>query len=385
VILAASTLTVMAGAILGPVVPSIQSNLGVSESLAGLIITTHGALIVIFSPLAGIIVDRIGPRKPFVGGLILYAVGGGAGLLIDSFGPLLASRAVLGIGVAFVYTGLTVLIYEIYEGQRMNRALGLRSSANSIGAVIWPLIGGVLGTLTWQAPFGVYLVAFPLRLVTLFTVPEIRSDSSDGSLTTEGGFSGVVAVFRRKPELAGVYVLYFGANALLYSIIVFYPQLLARIEISSSFAISLYLAANGLAGGTSAAIYDRLLRRTDRIVLIVAAFLFWIVAFLSATLANSAFTAIPGVVGFGLGLGLVFPSAFSWIEALAPPDRKGQFSSYLAVAGYSGQFLSPVLFGLAVPWYGIRGVFGSAALIAFLAVIILLSGIWRQHRRGLAS
>src|SRR6056297_1271477 len=89
VILAASTLTVMAGAILGPVVPSIQSNLGVSESLAGLIITTHGALIVVFSPVAGVIVDRVGPRRPFVAGLFLYALGGGSGLLIDAFGPLL--------------------------------------------------------------------------------------------------------------------------------------------------------------------------------------------------------------------------------------------------------------------------------------------------------
>ena len=124
VILASATLTVMAGAILGPIVPAIQSSLGVSESNAGLIITTHGALIVLVSPIAGWLIDRIGPRRPFVFGLLLYGIGGGAGLVIDEFGPLLASRAVLGVGVAFMYTGITVLIYELYQGQRMNRALG---------------------------------------------------------------------------------------------------------------------------------------------------------------------------------------------------------------------------------------------------------------------
>ncbi len=64
VILASATLTVMAGAILGPIVPAIQSSLGVSESLAGLIITTHGALIVLVSPIAGALINRIGPRRP---------------------------------------------------------------------------------------------------------------------------------------------------------------------------------------------------------------------------------------------------------------------------------------------------------------------------------
>lgn len=377
VILASATLTVMAGAILGPVVPAIQSNLGVSESLAGLIITTHGAFIVVVSPLAGAVVDRVGPRRPFIGGLVLYAIGGAAGLGIDSFGPLLASRAVLGVGVAFVYTGLTVLIYDIYEAQRMERALGFRSSANSIGAVFWPLVGGALGTLSWQAPFGVYLIALPLGIVAYLSIPETGVEQSSQSKTGERGLSGVIRVFRRKPLLFGVYVLYFGANALLYTIVVFYPQLLAEIGITSSFAISLYLATNGLAGGISAAFYDRLLARTQRIFLIAAAFALWIVAFLSATLVDSAVSAFPAVLAFGLGLGLVFPSAFAWIEQFAPADRKGQFSSYLASAGYTGQFLAPVLFGPVVPLFGIRGVFGVAAVIAVLATLGLTTGLWR--------
>ena len=390
VVLASATLTVMAGAILGPIVPAIQASLGVSESRAGLIITTHGALIVLVSPIAGALIDRVGPRRPYIAGLLLYAVGGGAGLGIDAFWPLLASRAVLGVGVAFVYTGITVLIYQLYEGQRMDRALGLRSSANSVGAVVWPLVGGALGTLSWQAPFGVYLIALPLGLLAILTIPETggRTPDVDGGSTdselgsespeadseptdpeppgadSETGPAGVVGVFRRRPTLLGVYLLYFGANALLYTIVVFYPQLLEGVGVTSSFSISLYLAANGLAGGVSAAVYDRLIVRTSRPVLVAAALVLWTVAFAGATLVDSPLSAVPSVVGFGLGLGLVFPSAFGWIEALAPVDRQGQFSSYLASAGYTGQFISPVAFGPLVPVFGVQGVFGAAALLA---------------------
>ncbi|AWB28706.1 MFS transporter [Halococcoides cellulosivorans] len=410
VILGTATLTVMAGAILGPVVPAIQSGLGVGESRAGLIVTTHGALIVLVSPLAGALVDRIGPRRPLIAGLVLYGLGGGAGLVIDAFGPLLATRAVLGVGVALVYTGLTVTIYELYDGQGMERALGLRSSANSVGAVAWPLVGGALGTVSWQAPFGVYLIALPLGALAALTIPETRGGSTGpldprrwhgrarsarvaGAMrarfarpigTLSAGLRGVLATVRAalapivdRPALLGVYALYFGTNALLYAIVVFYPQLLDGLGIRSSFRVSLYLAAMGLAGGIAAASYDRLLVRTSRRTLVGVALATWIVAFGVATQVSGPIAAIAPVVGFGAGQGLVFPAAFGWIEALAPADRQGQLSSYLASAGYAGQFLSPVAFGLLVGPFGLRAVFAGAAGLAVLGAGVLGIDRWR--------
>lgn len=388
VILFSATLTVMAGAILGPVVPSIQSNLGVSESAAGLVITTHSVFIVLVSPLAGWAIDRIGPRKPLVGGLVLYAVGGGAGLVVDSFRPLLVSRAVLGAGVAFVYTGVTVLIYDRYEGRAMQHVLGLRSSANSLGSVTWPLLGGALGTLSWQAPFGVYLIAFPLGLAALAAIPATARGSADRGANPSadagpaGGVAGVVAVLRRRPSLLLVYGLYFGTNVLIYCVVVFFPQLLEGVGVVSSLSISLYLSANGAAGGVSALLYDRLVSRTSRHTLVGGALLLWTVAFGAASIVESPLAAVFPVVAFGSGIGLVFPSAFAWIEALAPVDRQGQFSSYLASSGYLGQFLSPVLFGPLVPLFGVQSVFAAAAVA--VAVSAAAFGIGVSRRRATA-
>jgi len=378
VIVAAATLTVMAGAILGPVVPQIQDELGVSGTAAGLIITTHGGVIVLASPVMGALVDRVGPRRPFVGGLVVYGVGGGAGLFVDSFLPLLASRVVLGIGTAAVYTAITVLIYQLYEGQAMERALGYRSSANSAGAAVWPLVGGAAGAVAWNLPFGVYLVALPLGLLAVLTIPETRDSPADAATDGDrsntpltGRVRATLAVFRRQPPLLLVYLLYFGANALLYAVVVFYPQFLPAVGVSSSFAISLYLAANGAAGGVSAAMYDRLLARSGRTALVGVAFLCWLVGFGAATMVQTAAAAMVPVVLFGLGLGLVFPSTFAWVEQFAPADRQGQFSAYVASFGYTGQFLSPLMFGPLVPLAGVRGVFAAASGAAGLAAIAL--------------
>jgi len=376
----------MAGAILGPIVPQIQRELGVSGTAAGLIITTHGGVIVLASPLMGSVIDRIGPRRPFVGGLFVYGIGGGAGLVVDAYLPLLASRVVLGIGTAAVYTSVTVLIYQLYEGQAMERALGYRSSANSAGAAVWPLVGGAIATLAWNFPFGVYLVALPLGLLAAVTIPETRAenddtpgDAAESTAPLRNRLAATLAVFRRQPALLFVYLLYFGANAFLYVIVVFYPQFLPEVGVSSSFAISLYLAANGAAGGLSAAVYDRLVRRVDRSLLVLAAFGLWLVGFGLAAVVDTAVEAIVPVVLFGLGVGLVFPSAFAWVEAFAPADRQGQFSSYIASFGYTGQFLSPVVFGPLVPLAGVRGVFGAAAIVAAVGGVGL--GIQKFYRR----
>lgn len=373
VLVAAATLTVMAGAVLGPVVPAIQDGLDVSESVAGLVITVHGAAIVVFSPVAGALIDRYGPRRPFIGGLGLYAVGGGAGLFIDSIVPMLLSRAVLGIGVACFYTGTTVLIYDLYEDQQMDRALGLRIGANSVGAAVWPLVGGALGLISWQFPFAVYLVAIPLGIVAFVTIPRTGRRMENRPPTQVGENEetlGIVATFRRRPALLGAYVLFFAANALLYSIVVFYPQLLRGVGVESSFGIGLYLSANGIAGGISSLFYDRLKKRFGAEVLVAGAFFLWLVGFVLATEITSPVGAFAPVVLFGVGLGTVFPSTFVWVEALAPEAQQGQFGSYVAMAGYVGQFLAPVIFGPLVTPFGIRGVFAATAGVAVIGTIV---------------
>ena len=56
--------------------------------------------------------------------------------------------------------------------------------------------------------------------------------------------------------------------------------------------------------------------------------------------ASTRVLALLPVVPFGLGQGLVFPTVLLWVEELVPADRQGRFSSYVAMAGYIGRFLS---------------------------------------------
>ena len=96
--------------------------------------------------------------------------------------------------------------------------------------------------------------------------------------------------------------------------------------------------------------------------------------------ASTRVLALLPVVPFGLGQGLVFPTVLLWVEELVPADRQGRFSSYVAMVGYVGQFLSPVLFGLVAEPFGIRTGFAVAAGCAGVALAVSSSGyVARQH------
>jgi ACDE family multidrug resistance protein len=62
IILTSATLTIMAGSIIAPVLNVMRDGLGVSPSSVGLIITTHGLFMALFSPLMGSVIDKIGVR-----------------------------------------------------------------------------------------------------------------------------------------------------------------------------------------------------------------------------------------------------------------------------------------------------------------------------------
>jgi MFS family permease len=124
VILASATLTIMAGSVIAPVLNPMREGLGAAPSSVGIIITTHGLFMALFSPLMGSFIDRTGARGPFVISLIAYGLAGGSGLFINSFWVLLVSRAILGIALAGVFTAINVLILNMYEGSERNRIMG---------------------------------------------------------------------------------------------------------------------------------------------------------------------------------------------------------------------------------------------------------------------
>jgi MFS family permease len=378
IILASATLTIMAGSIIAPVLNLMRDGLGVAPASVGLIITTHGLFMALFSPLMGSVIDRKGARRPYIVALFSYGLAGGSGLLIDSFWVLLVSRACLGIALAGIFAGINVMILNMYDGIERDRVMGWRGSAQSFGGVIWPLIGGTLGTFSWRFPFAVYMLAIPIGLLAIAAVPEPVIQHRT-ELQSEGSAS-VFGIFRENPALLVIYGLMFFGNILLYSIVIFLPQLLESFGISSTFRIGLFITAMTASAGVTAFIYGKIRSRFSYRVIVTIAVALWTVAFTIISQAPGSRIIAMAVALFGVSQGLVLPTVMVWIGDVVPPSFRGRFSSYLGTFGFIGQFLSPILFAPVFMLVGLKGVFMVGAGVGAAWFLILFFGAGKSHK-----
>ena len=360
----------MCGAIIAPVLNPMTEGLGVDPSAARALITTHALFIAISSPLYGVLVDRIGPRRPFALGLALYGVSGGAGLFINDYWLLLVSRALLGIGAAAIFIPITVLIFNLYkQGERRNKVMGWRASSQSVGGIIWPLLGGFLGTFSWRLPFAAYLIGFPLCLLALLSIPKTQPELPAATADKE---TTVLRLLRENPTLFVIYWLIFLNMVFFFSLVVFLPEILKQLGMTSTFHIGLFISAMGLMGGITALMYGRIRAKFSYKTIVAITLALWVVGFITLSQASTSLLVGLSAALFGVGQGMVMPTAPLWAGELVPASFRGRITSYLATFGLIGQFLSPIILSPLASSLGLNGLFLAMAVTCALLLALFL-------------
>src|SRR3954454_24437327 len=98
-----------------------------------------------FLLLGGKIADRLGRRRVFMSGAVLFSVASFLGGISGSLGLLIAARALQGIGGALMSPAALSLLTVIFaEGKERNRALGIWSAITAGGAALGLILGGFL-------------------------------------------------------------------------------------------------------------------------------------------------------------------------------------------------------------------------------------------------
>ncbi|WP_240108353.1 MFS transporter [Streptomyces sp. MUM 203J] len=363
-LLLASTLTVMAGTVLAPVVSEIRTALDVSGTAAGLILTAHGLSLAVVSPVVGWTIDRWGLRTPMSAGLILYGVAGGAGLFTDSYGMLIASRFLFGIGAAAVFTGTTVALMALFQGPERDKIAGWRSTAIGLGGVVWPLLAGGLAVLSWHGPFAVYLIGIPVGIAMLITMPNVPP-------AAPGNRGGIVTLLRTTPRLLVLYALSFLASFLLYVLIVFLPQRFDQLGIDDPVTIAVITASVSLAGSVSGFFYGTMRANLGYSALLRMALALWGLGFLVGALVSQPVLLALSAVLFGAGSGISVPALAMLTGESSPAAMRGQAMALSGTANFAGQFSAPVVIGPLVGATSITSGFLMAAALAGLVLIAL--------------
>ncbi len=144
--------------------PRMEEDLDLGLSGQQWVYLAYALSLAAFYLLSGAIGDRIGLRRAFVGGVVLFA---GASLVCAAApteGALLAGRALQGVGGAALTTTSLALLRVVWAGQA-GRAIGLWTSITSVALIAGPLLGGLLVEVaSWR---WIFLLNLPLAVVVV--------------------------------------------------------------------------------------------------------------------------------------------------------------------------------------------------------------------------
>ena len=92
---------------------------------------------------AGSLSDRFGRRGFLLAGLALFGAASLAGSFATSAGPLIAARAVMGVGAALIFPATLSLLRNLFSDRRQRaKAIGLWGATTGVGIALGPIVGG---------------------------------------------------------------------------------------------------------------------------------------------------------------------------------------------------------------------------------------------------
>ncbi|MEU9104464.1 MFS transporter [Streptomyces xanthophaeus] len=162
-------------------------NVGLPAIGAGLDVGTRGlewlvdAYTLVLASLlisSGALADRIGRRRVFRLGLVVFGAASAACALAPDIGVLAAARALQGIGGSMLSPVALAIVLNVITGPRERaRAIGIWAAVFGVSMAAGPLVGGALvSAFGWRSLFWINLpvVLVALALTAVF-VPESRA------------------------------------------------------------------------------------------------------------------------------------------------------------------------------------------------------------------
>jgi MFS family permease len=168
----ACVISFMGIGLVDPILPSLASKLKASPAQVEMLFTSYLVVTAVMMLVTGWVSSRIGAKRTLVAGLVLIVVFAGIAGSSGTINEIVGFRAGWGLGNAlFIATSLAVIVGSASGG--MAGAIVLYETALGVGIACGPLLGGLLGNISWRGPFyGVCVLMFIALIATIVLVPK---------------------------------------------------------------------------------------------------------------------------------------------------------------------------------------------------------------------
>ncbi|MCM1110174.1 MAG: MFS transporter [Clostridium sp.] len=346
----------------------VQQDLGLTDSEANLFPSLVFFWFLIFSVPTGMLMNRIGRKNTVLISLAATAVSLVIPLFGESYGVMLVTFSMLGIGNALMQTSLNPLVSNLITPDKLASTLTLGQFVKAIASFLAPIIaawGATTAVITfglgWRVLFPIYAVVSILSISMLAATP-IHEEKPDRA----SGFAECFRLLGRPFILlcflgimchVGIDV---GTNTIAPKILI--ERLSLPLE-EAGFATSLYFifrTAGCLLGAF-------LLRKVAPKPFFAVSVLMMVAAMAILFFADSISVIYVGIALVGLGNSNIFSVVFS--QALNRSPKEQNEVSGLMIMGLFGGTVFPLAMGYASDAFG--GQHGAVAVMA-LGVLYLL-------------
>ena len=350
------------GAMLVAIIPNVARGLDASVTQVAAAITAYMVPFAVLQLFSGTLAERLGPRRVVRAGYIGFGAAALGCALAPEIWSFLAARAVMGASNAFLSPILLAALSEVVAPAVLGRTVGTFAAAQTAGLTFAPILGGLLGEISWRLAFvlvAVVSVVLALPHQTLGAAERATTSAPRASFRTL--LNRWIALLATQAMLG-----YLGFTAIGFVLVLVAADEFALGSSARGLLVAGYGIGGILLGRYAGSVVDRIGRPP---------------AALAGAVACTA-----GVVGLVFaptvwGLALVYfaigcASTFVWagLNTIAvesfPENRAGATSAYSAFK-FAGVAIAPLLY---VPLFHVdtRLPFVlAAAFSALLAVLVL--------------
>ncbi|WP_309970545.1 multidrug effflux MFS transporter [Arthrobacter oryzae] len=358
-----------------PVLPALTADLQSTTSVAQLTITACLLGLALGQIIAGPLSDRFGRRTPLLIGVIAYTATSALCAISPTVETLIAARFVQGLAGAVGIVIAQAAGRDVYSGGKLLRYYGRLTVLGGLAAIIGPVIGGQLATVTdWR---GVFLFLAAVGVAILIACLLVFRETLPPDSRTAGGLSHTLSDFRRlladRVFVGAVLITGFTYSAI-FAYLSGATYILQGMYGLSPQGYSLAFGLNSLGFVVFGFIGGRLSERWSE----------------RGTLAAGLVMTVSGSLGLlatallHLPLIAIILSLFTMVSGVAvtsPPATSLALKDYPDIAGTASSLLGLARFafgGLAAPLVGIGGAddpvpFGIVAAVAAGAAALSLA------------
>ena len=321
--------------VLSPVLSSVRDHYpDISVSMIQMLVTMPMLIAIVFALLTGWIALYISKKKIFLFAAAVSGITGLMPLLSDSFGLLLAARALYGIALGIVISLVTALVADFFDGEERIQVMGVQGASVGAGLMLVTALAGFVGRSDFHYVFYISILGFVAFAVMLFLLPDKPVHREQTGTKKKIRLNRKVWILAAFLFAEGFFIIMFTTNVAMHL-----AGPLKGDTVAAGTITSVFSAAQIVMG----LLLRRITAITKKFTLPVAMFFMAAGYLLMAAFPASFVLLLISAVLCGYSQSVYCAGAMAEVTTLVEPESTPMAASVLTCALCISQFVSPVV------------------------------------------